>query len=278
MRGNPLVAPLLKWAGGKRQLLPEIAKHIPKQFSTYYEPFLGGGAVLFDLQPKKAVVNDVNEELINVYLVIRDNVEELIESLKKHKNEKEYFYKIRELDRDKEKYNQLSCIEKASRIIFLNKTCYNGLFRVNSQGQFNVPFGRYKNPDIVNETTLRAVSNYLNKAKITFKCTDFEEAVKGIRKGAFIYFDPPYDPVSDTSSFTGYNIAGFDKEDQKRLKELCDKLDRQGVKFLLSNSATDFILDLYKGYNITIVEANRAINSKGNKRGKVDEVLVKNYE
>lgn len=278
MEINPLVAPVLKWAGGKRQLLPEITKHIPEQFSTYYEPFLGGGAVLFHLQPQKAVVNDVNEDLINVYLVIRDNVEELIESLKKHKNEKEYFYKIRELDRDKEKYNQLSSVEKASRIIFLNKTCYNGLFRVNSKGQFNVPFGRYKNPDIVNEATLRAVSDYFNKAKIIFKCTDFEKAVEGIKKGDFVYFDPPYDPVSDTSSFTDYNIGGFDREDQKRLKELCDRLDKRGVKFLLSNSATDFILELYKGYNITIVGANRAINSKANKRGKVDEVLVKNYE
>ena len=278
MKNNPLVAPVLKWAGGKRQLLQEISKHIPKKFFTYYEPFLGGGAVLFHLQPGKAVVNDINEELINVYHVIRDNVEELIKSLKKHKNEKGYYYMIRELDRDKEKYNQLSNIEKASRIIFLNKTCFNGLFRVNSQGQFNVPFGKYKNANIVDEPTLRAVSNYFNKAKITFKCTDFEEAVKGISKGAFVYFDPPYDPVSNTSSFTGYDINGFDKEEQKRLKELCDKIDRRGVKFLLSNSATDFILDLYKDYNVTIVQARRPINSKGNRRGEVDEVLVKNYE
>ena len=239
---------------------------------------MGGGAVLFHLQPGRAVVNDINEELINMYLVIKDNVEELVDSLKKHKNEKEYYYMIRDLDRDKEKYNQLSNIEKASRIIYLNKTCYNGLFRVNSQGQFNVPFGRYKNPDIVNETTLRAVSNYLNKAEITFKCTDFEEAVKGIKKGAFVYFDPPYDPVSDTSSFTGYDINGFDKKEQERLKELCDKLDKRGVKFLLSNSATDFILDLYKDYNTTVVKARRAINSKGNRRGEIDEVLVKNYD
>ena len=278
MKKNLLVAPVLKWAGGKRQLLRDIIKHIPEKYSTYYEPFLGGGAVLFELQPKRAVVNDINEELINVYLMIRDHVEELIEDLKKHKNEAEYFYKIRELDRDKEKYNKLSNIEKASRIIYLNKTCYNGLFRVNSQGQFNVPFGKYKNPNIVNETTLRAVNNYFNKAKITFKCGDFEDAVKGARKNSFVYFDPPYDPVSDTSSFTGYDIGGFDKEEQIRLKELCDKLNKRGVKFLLSNSATDFILDLYKDYNITIVQANRAINSKGNKRGKVDEVLVKNYE
>jgi DNA adenine methylase len=278
MKKNPLVAPVVKWVGGKRQLLQDISNHIPDKFFTYYEPFLGGGAVLFHLQPNRAVVNDINEELINIYTVIRDNLEELIEDLKRHKNEADYFYGIRELDRDKKTYSQLSNIEKASRIIYLNKTCYNGLFRVNQQGEYNAPFGRYKNPNIVNETTLRAVSNYFNRVKITFKCGDFEEAVKGIRKGSFVYFDPPYDPVSDSANFTGYNKGGFDREEQTRLKELCDKLDTKGVKFLLSNSATEFILDLYKDYNITIVQANRAINSKGDKRGKVDEVLVKNYE
>jgi DNA adenine methylase len=277
MYKNPLVAPVVKWVGGKRQLLQDISKHIPDKFSTYYEPFLGGGAVLFHLQPNRAVVNDINEELINIYTVIRDNLEELIKDLKKHKNEADYFYEIRELDRDKKKYSQLSNIKKASRIIYLNKTCYNGLFRVNQQGEFNAPFGRYKNPNIVNETTLRAVSNYFNKAKITFKCGDFEEAVKGIRKGSFVYFDPPYDPVSDSANFTGYDKGGFDREEQTRLKKLCDKLDTQGIKFLLSNSATEFILELYKDYNITIVQANRAINSRGDKRGKIDEVLVKNY-
>jgi DNA adenine methylase len=278
MKKNPLVAPVVKWVGGKRQLLQDISNHIPDKFFTYYEPFLGGGAVLFHLQPNRAVVNDINEELINIYTVIRDNLEELIEDLKRHKNEADYFYEIRELDRDKKTYSQLSNIEKASRIIYLNKTCYNGLFRVNQQGEYNAPFGRYKNPNIVNETTLRAVSNYFNRVKITFKCGDFEEAVKGIRKGSFVYFDPPYDPVSDSANFTGYDKGGFDREEQTRLKELCDKLDTKGVKFLLSNSATEFILELYKDYNITIVQANRAINSKGDKRGKVDEVLVKNYE
>lgn len=278
MNQNPLVAPVLKWVGGKRQLFKDIEKHIPGQYSTYYEPFLGGGAVLFELQPNKAVVNDINEELINVYTVIRDNLEELIEDLKKHKNEAGYFYKIRELDRDKKNYNKLSNVKKASRVIYLNKTCYNGLFRVNQQGEFNSPFGRYKNPNIVNEATLRAVSNYFNRAKITFKCGDFEEAVKGIRKGGFVYFDPPYDPVSDSANFTGYDKGGFGREEQIRLKKLCDKLNSRNIKFLLSNSATDFILDLYKDYNITIVKAKRAINSKGDKRGAVNEVLVKNYE
>lgn len=278
MKNDELVMPVVKWVGGKRQLITEIDKYIPSQISTYYEPFLGGGAVFFYLQPKKAVVNDINEELINLYQVIQDNVEELIEDLKKHKNEPDYFYSIRELDRDTEVYKKLNPVERASRIHYLNKTCYNGLFRVNSQGQFNVPFGRYKNPNIVNEITLRAVSNYFNSAKITFKCCDFEEALKGARKGSFVYFDPPYDPVSDTSSFTGYDKGGFDRQEQIRLKKLCDKLNRRGIKFLLSNSETEFILDLYRDYKIEIVQAKRSINSKGNKRGEVNEVLVMNYE
>lgn len=278
MDKDEFVMPVVKWVGGKRQLISEIDKYLPSNYSTYYEPFLGGGAVLFHLQPYKAVVNDINEELINLYQVIKDNVEELIEDLKRHKNEPDYFYKIRELDRDIQKYNELTPVERASRIHYLNKTCYNGLFRVNSQGQFNVPFGRYKNPNIVNETTLRAVSNYFNTANIIFKCCDFEEAVKGCRKGSFIYFDPPYDPISDTSSFTGYDKGGFDKTEQKRLKDLCDNLNNRGVKFLLSNSQTQFILDLYKDYRIEIVQAKRTINSKGNKRGEVNEVLVMNYE
>lgn len=277
MKGNPRVTPVLKWVGGKRQLLPEIRKEVPQTYSTYYEPFIGGGAVLFDLQPARAVVNDVNEELVNVYQVIRDNVEDLILDLKNHRSEADYFYMMREKDRDRLKYIQLSEVERASRILYLNKTCYNGLFRVNQQGQFNTPFGRYKNPNIVNEPTLRAVSAYFNQARVIFKCGDFESALKGIKKDSFVYFDPPYDPVSESANFTGYDKGGFDRAEQVRLKELCDQLNDRGVKFLLSNSGTKFILDLYKDYDLRIVQAKRAINSKGHKRGNVDEVLVKNY-
>lgn len=277
MTKNKLVQPFLKWAGGKRQLLPEINKYIPKKFNTYYEPFVGAGAVLFHLQPKKAVINDINKELINTYIAIRDHVDELIESLRKHKNEKEYFYKIRDLDRKKE-YDNISMVERASRIIYLNKTCYNGLFRVNSQGFFNVPFGNYKNPNIVNEIVLRAVHKYLNSNNITILNVDFEEAVENAKKGDFIYFDPPYDPISDTSSFTGYSLYGFDKDDQIRLKNVFVELDKKGCKVLLSNSATDFIKDLYRDYRIEIVYANRNINSIASKRGKIDEVLVMNYD
>jgi DNA adenine methylase len=278
MRKNNLVAPIVKWVGGKRQILDKITKYIPKNITTYYEPFVGGGAVLFNIQPGKAVVNDINCELINLYQIIKNNVDELIEDLKKHKNEEDYFYRVRELDRDKDKYGLLTPIERSSRVIFLNKTCYNGLFRVNRAGEFNTPFGNYKNPNIINEVTLKAVSNYFNKANITFCNKDYEEVLTNARKGSFVYLDPPYDPVSDTASFTGYDKGGFDRDEQVRLKSTCDKLNEKGISFLLSNSATDFIIELYKDYKIEIIQAKRTINSDPNKRGEIDEVLVSNFE
>lgn len=276
---NKLAKPFLKWAGGKRQLLPEIRKYVPKKINTYYEPFIGAGAVLFDIQPKRAVVNDINKELINVYNVVKNNIDELIEDLKKHENNKDYFYAIRDLDRQPE-YQQLSNVERASRIIYLNKTCYNGLFRVNSQGQFNVPFGKYKNPQIVNEITVKSVHNYFSFNNITVLNKDFETAVETAEKGDFVYFDPPYDPVSDSASFTGYSLDGFDRSQQIRLRDLCVELDKRGCKFLLSNSATDFIQEIYKEeeFHIEIVSASRNINSVASKRGKIDEVLVMNYD
>jgi len=274
---NKLVRPCVKWAGGKRQILNKIMKYIPDNFSTYYEPFVGGGAVLFNIQSKKAIINDANHHLFNVYHVIRDNVNELIKDLEKHKNKEEYYYEIRELDRT-EKFKTMSDIEKASRILFLNKTCYNGLFRVNSSGEFNVPFGSYKNPDIVNAPVLKAVSHYLNNNNVKILNVDFEESMKGMRKEAFVYFDPPYHPLSDSSSFTGYTLDGFGKEDQIRLKNLCDKLDKRGCRFLLSNSGADFIQELYQDYKCEKIGAKRSINSDGNKRGKVKELLVRNYD
>lgn len=276
MKKNLLVQPFLKWAGGKRQLLPELNKYIPLKYKTYYEPFVGAGALLFDLQPKKAVINDVNLELINCYNIIKDSLDELIEDLKKHQNIPEYYYEIRELDR-KPEFQQLTQVERASRIIYLNKTCFNGLFRVNSQGQYNVPFGNYKNPKILDEVVLKAVHNFLNSSNITITNGDFEEVVRGAKKGDFIYFDPPYDPVSDSSSFTGYSLDGFSRDEQRRLKNTFDRLSKKGCYVLLSNSATDFIKDLYKDYRIEIVSASRNINADGLKRGKVDEVLVMNY-
>ena len=276
MKKNNLVVPFVKWAGGKRQLLPELLKRIPK-FTTYCEPFVGGGALFFYLQPKKAIINDFNKDLINTYITIQNDVESLIQYLSTYKNDSESYYKIRELDRTP-LFHRMSATEKASRLIYLNKTCYNGLFRVNSMGEFNSPFGSYKSPNIVNEPTLRAIHNYFQNADVTFLSGDFEAAVKGLKKGTFVYFDPPYDPVSASSNFTGYTNLGFGKQEQRRLKEVCDELNAKGIKFLLSNSATDFILDLYKEYNIEKISAKRVINSNANNRGNVDEVLIRNYD
>lgn len=273
-----MVAPVVKWVGGKRQLLDELTPLFPNKFGTYCEPFVGGGAVLFNIQPSTAYINDANGELINVYEVIRDNVEELISSLQQHKNESEYFYKIRDLDRDHEAFEKLSNIERASRMLFLNKTCFNGLFRVNNAGEFNSPFGNYKNPNIVNAPTLLAVNRYFNEANIHISNVDYSEVLQKIPKDSFVYLDPPYDPVSATSSFTGYTRGGFGRDEQIRLRECCDELDSRGIKFMLSNSATDFIKEQYNAYDIKIVKAKRAINSVASKRGDVDEVVIRNYE
>lgn len=278
-KNNKLVAPFLKWVGGKRQLMPSIVEHLPQNINDYkyIEPFIGGGAVLFNLQPKNAIINDFNEELINVYQVIKNNLDELIADLKKHKNEAEYFYSIRSLDRNGE-FKKLTAVQRASRVIFLNKTCFNGLYRVNNAGEFNSPFGRYKNPNIVNEPTLKAVNKFLNSNNIEIISGDYSEILKNADKKCFVYLDPPYHPISESSNFTGYVQGGWNIYDQVDLKTACDELHKKGVKFLLSNSSAEFIKDLYKDYKITIVKANRAINSNGADRGEVDEVLIRNYE
>ena len=236
------VSPILKWVGGKRQLLNDIKELIPNDFSTYIEPFVGGGAVLFDLQPSRAIINDYNTELINVYEVVRNNVEELIDTLKEYEQQhcKEFYYKIRLLDRTDD-YYLMNNISKASRTIYLNKTCFNGLYRVNKKGQFNSPFGQYKNPSIVNEENLRAASEYFNTNDITILNGDFTDTLQYAEGGAFVYFDPPYVPLSESSSFTSYTKLDFDLDDQVRLKNECDKLNSKNIKFLLSNSYCDFI-------------------------------------
>ena len=276
---NKLVTPFLKWVGGKRQLMPTIVTHLPKNINelTYVEPFIGGGAVLFHLQPKNAIINDFNEELINVYEVIKNNLDELIEDLKKHKNEHDYFYEIRSLDRN-DNFKNLSKVERASRVIYLNKTCYNGLYRVNNAGEFNSPFGRYKNPNIVNEPTLKAVSKYLNSNNIMIKNGDYNDVLKTLDKNSFVYLDPPYHPISESSNFTGYIQGGWDAFDQIRLREVCDELNAKGIKFLLSNSSAQLIKDQYTKYKIENFKANRTINSNGANRGEIDEILIKNYE
>lgn len=273
---NLLATPFLKWAGGKRQLLPVLRENLPPKINTYYEPFVGAGAFLFDMQPKNAVINDINSDLINTYKVIKESPLELIEDLKKHENTSEYFYEMRDKDRTDE-YIEMNPIERASRLIYLNKTCFNGLFRVNRSGQFNVPYGRYKNPNIVNEPTIKAVSSYLNKNNVQILNQDFTSVVENAKKGDFVYFDPPYASETDGLMFTGYTLDGFNVEDQKRLAYLFIELDKKGVYVMLSNSSVPLIHELYEGFNIKIVPANRNINSKGDGRGKVDEVLIMNY-
>ena len=233
---------------------------------------------MFEIQPKKAIVNDLNHELINLYKVIKDNPNELLLLLEEHElnNSEEYFYQIRALDRS-ESYDQMSDIEKAARIIYLNKTCYNGLFRVNQSGQFNSPYGKYKNPNIVNKPVVLAMANYFQNNNITLLNGDYKLALKKLRKGAFVYFDPPYMPISSSSSFTGYTENGFDKKQQIELKEECDKLNSRGIKSRLSNSDHPFIRELYKDYELITVRAKRSINSNSNKRGEINEVLVRNY-
>lgn len=278
MRKNKLVAPVLKWVGGKRQLLETFEPLLPSKITTYYEPFVGGGALLFHLQPNVAYVNDINPDLIRVYTVIKENVEALIAELEKFENTAEYFYSVRDWDRDKAQYNALTDVQKAARVLYLNKTCFNGLYRVNNAGEFNSPFGNYRNPNIVNAPVLRAVSAYFNSADIHLSSMDYSEILNDIPKGAFVYLDPPYDPISETASFTGYSKGGFSKNDQIELRKCCDKLTERGIKFMLSNSATEFILEQYASYHITTVQAKRAVNSVATKRGDVEEVVVRNYE
>jgi DNA adenine methylase len=255
---------------------------LPVKYTEYYEPFVGAGAVLFSIQPLIAVINDTNRELINCYQVIKKNPEELLMLCQRHKdgNSKEYYYKLRALDRSND-FKTLSPQERAARIIYLNKTCFNGLFRVNSSGQFNVPYGSYPNPSIADPAIIRAISAYLNQSKVKIIEGDFEQSVKAAKKGAFIYFDPPYHPISDTSSFTGYSMNGFGEEEQIRLRDTCNRLSDRGCQVLLSNSNADFIRALYNDSRYEIVEllANRAINAVGSKRGKIGELLIYNkYE
>jgi len=272
--------PFVKWAGGKRQLLPVLSEQFPQKFGTYFEPFLGGGAVLFHLLSQnpnqKCSVSDLNSDLVLTYITIRDRVEELISSLKKHSkkysdDKNSYYYKIRE----KEPKEQ---IEKSSRLIFLNRTCFNGLYRVNSKGKFNVPLGRYSNPNIVNEENLMAVNRILQSKKITITCRDFSSILGDVKKDDFIYFDPPYQPVSQTANFTSYTNRDFNFEDLKRLADLCNDLDSKGCKVVLSNSNTSEVKDMFDGnWKIKKIQVNRAINSDSKKRTGHSELVIKNF-
>src|SRR3972149_1545609 len=239
--------PFVKWAGGKRQILTELIDSMPKEYNRYYEPFIGGGALFFFIMPDNAYISDINPELINLYEAVRNNVEELIEDLKKHKNNEEYYYKIRNVDRT-HKYKNWSNIQKASRLIYLNQTCFNGLYRTNNSGNFNVPFGFYKNPRIINKENLRVCSKLLQHTEIVLG--SFLKIEKKVKEGDFVYFDPPYVPISQTSSFTKYYKDDFDYDMQFELKELCDRISKKKVNFMLSNSYVDSITKLYRNYQI----------------------------
>lgn len=272
--------PFVKWVGGKRQLLAQFRRmnlYPPENFdpkkSRYFEPFVGGGAVFFDLLPEEGFLSDLNKELVVTYNVIKNDPEKLIISLKKHKTDKDYFLEVRAQDP-----NKLSDVAVASRFIFLNRTCFNGMYRVNSKGGFNVPFGKYTNPLICDEDNLQKVSKALQN--IDIKHQDYKEVLKKAKKGDFIYFDPPYYPVSKTASFTSYTAETFLDKEQTELRDTLVELNKRGCFVMLSNSDTPFINKIYsgiKGVRINKVQAGRAINSNGSGRGKITEVLITNY-
>ena len=288
--------PFVKWAGGKSQLLNEIRLKYPANIEKYCEPFVGGGAVLFDIldrfNPKEVLINDINKELINTYIQIRDNIKELIFYLSRYQKK---YNSVSETERQiiynnkRSQYNKLICdcdkndlVKKAALFIFLNKTCFNGLYRVNSEGFYNVPKGTYKNPLICDEQNLMSINELLLKVKI--KCSDFEKCEDFIDKNTFVYIDPPYRPLTESAMFTSYSKEQFNDNDQLRLGRFIDRLDKKGAKIVLSNSdpknvnkKDNFFDDLYQDYTIERINAKRMINSKGTKRGNITELLVVNY-
>lgn len=272
--------PFVKWAGGKRQIIDKLKMYIPDEFDTYYEPFVGGGALLFELSPKKAVINDSNKELMNVYEVLCDEekFKKMCNVLNSYevKHSEEFYYDLRNKDRNKNTFNRLSDYTRAARTIYLNKACFNGLYRVNSKNEFNVPFGKKTKVNTYEGGNLITVSNYLTMNDIKMLSTDFEDVVKTAKKGDFVYFDPPYD--SDTGTFNSYTDEGFGKEQQRRLARVFKELDEKGVYVMLSNHNTTLINELYKDYNIHVIEAKRNINANGKKRGKVEELIITNFE
>ena len=272
---HPIPRPVLKWAGGKRQLLPELMRRLPKRFGAFHEPFVGGGALFFALHRAgrltRTALTDVNPALIEVYLAVRDHLDELIALLLERKNDKDEYYEVRAWEPA-----DLSLPERAARVLYMNKTGFNGLYRENSKGKFNVPFGRYEAPNICDEPNLRAVSSALQDVEIAVR--DFRDILTHAAPGDLVYFDPPYLPVSVTSSFTAYAKGGFGLSDQRDLRDVARALVTKGVHVLLSNSDTEVIHDMYsefKGFKIDVVQATRAINSKASGRGKIGEVIVR---
>lgn len=271
-----LPRPFLKWAGGKTQLSDDLLDRMPLYFNTYHEPFVGSGALFFrlyrDQKIKHAILSDINAELVDTYLAIRDNVEDVIQLLSGFPHDEKFYYRIRDMDPW-----SISIAERAARMIYLNKTGYNGLYRVNRQGKFNVPFGRYKSPKYLDKENLLAVSRALENVEIL--CTSFDTVTERAKPGDWVYFDPPYVPLSQTSNFTSYHANGFGLTDQERLRDICIELSRNNVYITLSNSDTAIIRTLYNlpSFAIDEVLANRAINCNGAKRGKITELVITNY-
>ena len=270
--------PIIKWVGGKGQLLPEIMRLAPEKYDTYYEPFLGGGAVLCALKPKRAVVSDANGELINMYQTVKSNAEELLELLEDFQNRdnEKFFYEIRAMDRQ-EGFENVDRTLKVTRLIYLQKACYNGLYRVNSRNQYNTPWGKKKGGLICDRKTVGNLHEFLSLNDITIMHADFEEVTATAKEGDFVYFDPPYIPLSETASFTRYTAKGFSPADQERLAQTFFSLAEKGVKVMLSNSDTKLTRKLYRKGNIHTVQANRLLNCKAEKRGKTNEVIVTSY-
>jgi len=269
--------PFVKWVGGKRQLIKQFEQFFPTEFDNYFEPFLGGGAVFFNLQKKKSYLSDINEELINAYQVVKDSPEELIEFLGTLTFTRNCFEEIRAWDRVRDALKKHTNIERAGRFIYLNRTCFNGLHRVNSRGEFNVPMGNYKNPDFVQVKNIRNTSELLRRTEAEIKVESFEHVLTKAKKWDFIYLDPPYDTLTETANFTSYNKESFGRDMQTKLAETFRKLDKKGCKAMLSNHNTPFIRELYMGFRLEIVSARRNINSKSSARGGVEEILVLNY-
>lgn len=265
---NSPLKPFIKWAGGKRSLLPQIVPHLPEKFRRYHEPFLGSGALFFYLRPRLASLSDTNARLIRTYQGLRDEPDRVIELLSSYPHEKEFFLKMRGLDIDEQDDAAV-----AAWFIYLNKTAYNGLYRVNRKNRFNVPFGRYKNPVICAESVLRACAKTLRRADLVHG--DFEERARRARKGDLVYFDPPYVPLSATSSFTAYTSSGFDMDAQVRLRDVAVALRRRGVHVLISNSSADAVRELYQeGFDLVEITARRSINSRGDGRKAICELLI----
>lgn len=273
--------PFVKWAGGKTQLLEKIISLMPDNYGRYYEPFIGGGALLFKVAPKDFVINDFNSELVQAYRCFPDeeNLTKLIEKLKLHEDHhsEEHYYEVRSMDKDPNFLN-LPIYERAARMIYLNKSCFNGLYRVNSKGFFNVPSGKKKKVVCYEEENVKEISAFFKNSKFKILNGDFQDAIKDVVKEDFVYFDPPYDTWEDKDSFTSYAKNPFGKPEQKRLANVFKELSDKGAYVMLSNHNTDYIRELYKDFNIHIVEAKRMINSKADGRGAVEEVIITNYE